>query len=148
MGRAGCKGILHRRNHRFHCFCCQSAGLGEIEGVAVKGYYCVYGGSRCFCVLPTNHGKTLCYACLPLLFDHLYQLEDSQRSIVIVVTPLAAIMEDIMSLRGLDCVNRKTTTLIVLRDEVAAMMSVNHSHFSILLRTSLVCPSPQTLSLL
>ena len=42
-------------------------------------------------------GKSLCYACLQLLFDHLYQLEDSQRSIVIVVTPLTAIMEDQVS---------------------------------------------------
>ena len=37
-------------------------------------------------------GKSLCYACLPLRFDHLYQLEDSPRSIVIVVTPLIAII--------------------------------------------------------
>ena len=48
-------------------------------------------GQDVFAVLPTGYGKSLCYACLPLLFDHLYQLEDSQRSIVIVVTPLTAI---------------------------------------------------------
>ena len=50
---------------------------------------------------PSNgYGKSLCYACLPLLFDHLYQLEDSQRSIVIVVTPLTAIMEDLVTIKS------------------------------------------------
>jgi len=38
-------------------------------------------------MLCTGYGKTVCYACLPLLFDHFYQLEDSQRSIGIVVMP-------------------------------------------------------------
>ena len=78
-------------------FCCVATGLGEVEGVAIEGYYRICSWSGCFWVLPTRYGKSLCYACLPLLFDHLYQLEDSQRSIVIVVMQLTAIMEDQVS---------------------------------------------------
>ena len=49
-------------------------------------------GNDVFAVLPTGFGKSLCYACLPGMFDHLLQPEEP--SIVIVVTPLTAIMED------------------------------------------------------
>ena len=69
---------------RFHCFSCVATGLGEAEGVAIEGYYCICSQSGCFGVLPTGYGKSLCYACQLLLFDHLYQLEDSQRSIVLL----------------------------------------------------------------
>ena len=44
-----------------------------------------------FVVLPTGYGKSLCYACLPLVFDALKKRFDS---IVIVITPLIAIMKD------------------------------------------------------
>ena len=37
-------------------------------------------------------------ACLPLLFHHLHQREESQKSVVIVVTPLTAIMQVIILL--------------------------------------------------
>ena len=54
----------------------------------------------CVAVLPTGYGKSLCYACLPIVFDQL-QLNDADtvagengKSIVAVVTPLTAIMED------------------------------------------------------
>ena len=49
-------------------------------------------GKDVFAILPTGYGKSLCYASLPLLLDHLYQ--PTEKSIVIVVTPLTAIMED------------------------------------------------------
>lgn len=44
-----------------------------------------------FAVLPTGYGKSLCYACLPLMYDELFKEEPS---IVIVLTPLIAIMKD------------------------------------------------------
>ena len=75
---------------RFRCFCCVATGLGEVEGVAIEGYYRICSRSGCFFGPSNGYGKSLCYACLPLLFDHLYQLEDSQTSIVIIVTPLTA----------------------------------------------------------
>ena len=48
-------------------------------------------GNDVFGVLPTGYGKTLCYACLPGIFD---KLSGSQSSIVVVISPLTAIMKD------------------------------------------------------
>ncbi len=45
-----------------------------------------------FAVLPTGFGKSACYQCLPLVYDQLFP--DSDSSIVLVVTPLTAIMKD------------------------------------------------------
>ena len=67
-------------------------GREELKELQLKVITAFVAGLDVFAVLPTGYGKNLCYACLPLLFDHLYQLEDLQRSIVIVVTPLAAII--------------------------------------------------------
>ena len=49
-------------------------------------------GHDVFGVLPTGYGKSLCYACLPAVFDYLRKPKDP--SIVVVVTPLVAIMKD------------------------------------------------------
>lgn len=48
-------------------------------------------GNDVFAVLPTELGKSLCYACLPGIFDKLYGSTDS---VVIVLSPLLAIMKD------------------------------------------------------
>lgn len=50
-------------------------------------------GNDVFGVLPTGFGKSLCYACLPLVFDKLLQKPHGS-SIVMVVSPLVAIMKD------------------------------------------------------
>ena len=49
-------------------------------------------GRDVFSILPTGFGKTLCYACLPLIFDDLRPV--SSPSIILVLTPLIAIMKD------------------------------------------------------
>ena len=46
-----------------------------------------------FVVLPTGFGKSACYQCLPWLYDEVLP-EASGSSIVVVVTPLTAIMKD------------------------------------------------------
>ena len=45
-----------------------------------------------FVILPTGFGKSLCFQCLPLLYDKLFPGEAN--SIIVVVTPLTAIMKD------------------------------------------------------
>ena len=50
-------------------------------------------GRDVFGVLPTGFGKSLCYACLPILFDEL-EFSTSGPSIIVVVTPLVAIIND------------------------------------------------------
>ena len=49
-------------------------------------------GNDVFVSLPTGYGKTLCYAALPYAFDQLRATCKS--SIVIVVSPLIALMKD------------------------------------------------------
>ena len=48
-------------------------------------------GKDVFAALPTGYGKSLCYGCLPRVFD---DLRSSQGSIVVVVSPLSALMKD------------------------------------------------------
>ena len=50
--------------------------------------------------LPTGYGKSFCYATLPIAFDILLKRDSSkecERSIVIVVSPLLALMGDQVS---------------------------------------------------
>ena len=46
-----------------------------------------------FVILPTAFGKSLCYACLPVAFDMILKKENDY-SIIVVITPLLAIMKD------------------------------------------------------
>jgi len=69
-------------------------GYSHLKDLQLEVITSFVAGKDVFAVLPTGYGKSLCYACLPLLFDHLHQLQESQASIVVVVTPLIAIMED------------------------------------------------------
>lgn len=50
-------------------------------------------GHDVFGVLPTGYGKSLCYACLPAVFENLLH-KPSGFSIVLVVSPLVALMKD------------------------------------------------------
>ena len=50
-------------------------------------------GRDVFAVLPTGFGKSLCDACLPAAFDKVLE-EEKGTSIVVVVTPLLAIIHD------------------------------------------------------
>ena len=48
-------------------------------------------GNDIFAMLPTGFGTSLCYACLPRVFD---QLLGTTNSIVVVITPLTSIMKE------------------------------------------------------
>ena len=48
-------------------------------------------GNDVFAVLPTGYRKSLCYTCLPVAFD---LMNENEGSIVVVFTPLTAIMKD------------------------------------------------------
>ena len=49
-------------------------------------------GRDVFVALPTGYGKSLCYCCLPRVFDLVRSVEE--QSIVMVVSPLTALMKD------------------------------------------------------
>ena len=63
----------------------------------------VLKGHDVFGVLPTGFGKSLCFASLPSIFDQLLFEEDS--SIVLVITPLTAIMKDQVNLANYSLLN-------------------------------------------
>ena len=50
-------------------------------------------GNDVFASLPTGYGKSLCYFCLPAIFDRLNH-HTSPWSVVIVISPLQALMKD------------------------------------------------------
>ena len=50
------------------------------------------GGEEVFAVLPTGYSKSLCYECLPIIFDSLRT--DGLESVIIVISPLVAIIKD------------------------------------------------------
>ena len=64
-------------------------GLKELQVEVIVG---VLTGRDVFAVLPTGYGKSLCYGCLPGVFEILYR--PLFQSIVCVVTPLTAIIKD------------------------------------------------------
>lgn len=49
-------------------------------------------GRDVFVVLPTGHGKSFCYGSVPRVFDKLKRVD--KKPIVIVVSPLIALMKD------------------------------------------------------
>ena len=63
------------------------------------------GGQDVFVSLPTGSGKSLCYCILPIVFDLLRRVMG--QSIVVVVSPLIALMKDqvrAMEIRGVKAV--------------------------------------------
>jgi len=80
-------------------------------------------GKDVFVVLPTGYGKSLCYACLPLVFDRVFgRLSTNERSIAVVISPLIALMEDqvgsfssrgITSVKAGSCSDHETSQRII-----------------------------------
>ena len=64
------------------------ASLKEKQKVVITKFV---HGNDVFAALPTGYGKSLCYGCLPPVFDN---LRSTHGSIVVVVSPLSALMKD------------------------------------------------------
>ena len=67
-------------------------GYDEVKELQRKVISEVVSGRDVFAVLPRGFGKSLCYGCLPLVFDEM--INPPQPSIVCVISPLTAIIED------------------------------------------------------
>ncbi len=79
-------------------FVAKQLGYDKLKGLQVEVILSFLTGKDVFAILPTGYGKSLCFAILPLLLDHLFNFP--LPSIVIVVTPLIAIMEDQVRFRN------------------------------------------------
>ena len=77
------------------CICGSAEELGyrDMKPEQLKLVLKFVEGNDVFAILPTGFGKSLCYACLPLAFDSILKSKRGH-SIVVVVTPLLAIMKD------------------------------------------------------
>ena len=68
-------------------------GYSSMKPEQVEVAVALIEGRDVFAILHTGFGKSLCYACLPVAFDKC-QKKERGYSIVVVVSPLVAIMKD------------------------------------------------------
>ena len=68
-----------------------SIGYPELKAEQLEAMKMFVSGRDVFVVLPTGFGKSLIFASLPLVFD---TLNATSGSVIVVVTPLTAIMKD------------------------------------------------------
>ena len=74
--------------------CAQTIGYSNLRQQQLDVVTSFVGGNDVFAILPTGFGKSLCYAILPSVFDRLL---GTRNSIVVVITPLTAIINDQVS---------------------------------------------------
>ena len=67
-------------------------GYSSLKSEQEEAVVAFVGGQDVFVSLPTGYGKTLCFAVLPWTFDKL-RGDHGKKSIVLVVSPLNALME-------------------------------------------------------
>ena len=68
-------------------------GYSSIREEQFDSIRAILEGRDVFVSLPTGSGKSLCYGCLPLVFNELRAVPQG-KSIVVVVSPLKALMMD------------------------------------------------------
>lgn len=70
---------------------CQRLGYASIRSNQLKAIRSFMEGNDVLVILPTGSGKSVCFSVLPFAFDDLFQRDGS---IVVVVSPLIALMKD------------------------------------------------------
>ena len=71
--------------------CVQELGYAKPTDHQQEAVQAFLSGEDMFVSLPTGSGKSVCYACTPLVFPKLVQ---RKRSVAIVISPLNALMQD------------------------------------------------------
>ncbi len=66
----------------------------DLESKQLEAMEALYSGKDVFLLLPTGSGKSICYECLPFLYDYKLHLTatPSQRTTVLVISPLVSLM--------------------------------------------------------
>ena len=75
--------------------CIQKLGYLQLKPEQLKVIMEFVNGRNVFAVLPTGYGKTLCYACLPLIFDELAS-RTTPSIILLFIYHLCVIMREIL----------------------------------------------------
>ena len=84
-------------------------------------------GTDVFVSLPTGYGKSICYIVLPSLFDILRKVE--RKSIVLVVSPLIALMRDqVASITAMGI----TATYISDKEDASRKQAIRNGEFQII----------------
>ena len=88
----------------------------------------VFKGQDCLIVLPTGYGKSLIYQMLPSLFDKISarNLSSKDKSIIIVVSPLNALIDD--QINKLKSAGVNCTSLRVCGEEVDGAFELIFTH--------------------
>ena len=87
-------------------------GYREAKHLQIKSIKEFISGNDVFVSVPTGYGKTLCYACLPQVFDALCG-HQSPYSTIVVISPLQALMPFIfLSFTSLNAFHAFITTYI------------------------------------
>ena len=71
-----------------------SVGYDQLKDEQVNILCTFVEGRDVFVSLPTGFGKSLCYRLLPLVLDYLAVESGGGKAIVVVISPLIALMED------------------------------------------------------
>ena len=82
-------------------------GYQEVKTEQLEAIAGFVKGKDVFVSLPTGSGKSVCYGCLPFVFDYLRRNDTKTKSIVVVISPLRALMLDQVrsfSAKGVDSV--------------------------------------------
>ena len=102
----GLEGIIER--------CVMKMGYDNVKGEQMTAILMFLKRRDVFVVLPTGFGKSLCYGSLPWIFD---SIKERNGSIVVVISPLIALMKDqvegflqrgVSAVRAGDCSNEVT----------------------------------------
>ena len=70
-------------------FAMDQLGVKELKDKLKEAIHNFVRGQDCFVILPTGYWKTLCYALLPFVFDHLRK-RTPRSFIVVCVSPLVS----------------------------------------------------------
>ena len=106
-------------------------GYAQLKELQERAIRCFLRGNDVFVCLPTGSGKSLCYCLLPKAFDVLRKVHN--QSIVVVVSPLIALMKDQVRVMS----QRNVTTVYACETDVTE--DIKNGKFQ------LVFVSPETL---
>ena len=94
-----------------------------------ESVYQLVSGRDVFVSLPTGYGKSLCYTILPLVFDAIQKVKS--KSIVIVVSPLSALMKDqVAAITNMGILGTNVTDVQFTPPSV--MMQIEHGEFQMI----------------